>query len=106
MRGYKPFATADVSYVGEMFTEPANYTPETDPSENPIPDTTYLRFKLPAYTTWGAAIGVSKDNWTLQLVGQNLGDSHASTFSSTAQFIRMETPLRPRLISLRISAKY
>ena len=106
VRGYKPFATADVSYVGEMFTEPANYTPETDPSENPIPDTTYLRFKLPAYTTWGAAIGVSKDNWTLQLVGQNLGDSHASTFSSTAQFIRMETPLRPRLISLRISAKY
>jgi hypothetical protein len=49
---------------------------------------------------------VAKDNWTLQLVGQNLGDSHASTFSSTAQFIRMDTPLRPRLISLRISATY
>ena len=104
--GYKPFATADVTYIGEMFTEPANYTSTDAPNENPIPDSTYLRFKLPSYTTYGAAIGVAKDNWTLQLVGQNLGDSHASTFSSTAQFIRMETPLRPRLVSIRVSATY
>jgi hypothetical protein len=105
-QGYKPFATADVTYVGEMFTEPANYTPTDAPSEIPIPDTTYLRFKLPAYTTWGAAVGVSKDNWTVQLVGTNLSDSHASTFSSSAQYIRMDTPIRPRMISVRVSATY
>ncbi len=105
-REYKPFATADINYVGEQFTQPANYTPQDSPSEIPIPDTTYLRFKLPAYTTWGAAVGVQRDNWTLQLVGQNLSNSHASVFSSTAQFIRSDVPLRPRLISLRISATY
>ncbi|MBS0334695.1 MAG: TonB-dependent receptor, partial [Proteobacteria bacterium] len=103
---YKAFAQADVSYVGEMFTQPSNYTPGDAPSESPIPDTTYLRFKLPAYTTYGAAIGVSKDNWTVQLVGQNLGDSHASTFTSTAQFIKSEVPLRPRQVSIRITATY
>lgn len=103
---YKAFAQADVSYIGKMFTQPANYTPGNAPSESPIPDTTYLRFELPAYSTFGAAIGVSKDNWTLQLVGQNLGDSHASTFTSTAQFIKAEVPLRPRQVSIRLTATY
>ena len=48
---FKAFASADVSYVGKMFTQPANYTPGDAPSETPIPDTTYLRYELPAYTT-------------------------------------------------------
>lgn len=103
---FKAFASADVSYTGKMFTQPANYTPGSAPSESPIPDTTYLRYELPAYTTFGGAIGVSRDNWTVQLVGSNLGDSHASTFTSTAQFIKSEVPLRPRQVSIRISATY
>jgi iron complex outermembrane receptor protein len=103
---FKAFASADVSYTGKMFTQPANYTPGSAPSESPIPDTTYLRFELPAYTTFGGAIGVSRDNWTVQLVGSNLGNSHASTFTSTAQFIKAEVPLRPRQVSIRISATY
>ncbi|HEX3365514.1 TonB-dependent receptor [Phenylobacterium sp.] len=103
---FKAFASADVSYVGKMFTQPANYTPGDAPSENPIPDTTYLRYELPAYTTFDAAIGISKDSWKLQLVGQNLGDSHASTFTSTAQFIKSEVPLRPRQVLVRISEAF
>ncbi len=103
---YKAFASADVSYTGSMWTQPANYTSGTDPSESPIPDTTYLRFFLPSYTTFGGAVGVSKDNWTVQLVGSNLGNSHASTFTNTAQFIKAEVPLRPRMVSVRISATY
>ncbi|HLZ73433.1 TonB-dependent receptor [Phenylobacterium sp.] len=103
---FKAFAQADVSYVGKMFTQPANYTPGDSPAEQPIPDTTYLRYELPAYTTVGAAIGVSRDNWTLQLVGQNLSDSHASTFTSTAQFIKSEVPLRPRQVLVRLTATY
>lgn len=103
---YKAFATGDVTYTGKMFTQPANYISQQDPSEIPIPDTTYLRFSLPSYTVWGASVGVSKDNWTVQLVGQNLGNSHASVFSSTAQFIRSDVPLRPRQVSIRISATY
>jgi outer membrane receptor protein involved in Fe transport len=107
IQNFKAFASADVNYVGKMFTQPANYTPgDNNPAETPIPDTTYLRYELPAYTTFGGAIGVSRDNWTLQLVGENLGDSHASTFTSTAQFIKSEVPLRPRQVSIRITATY
>jgi outer membrane receptor protein involved in Fe transport len=104
--GYKAFVQGDMSYVGEMWTQPANYTPQDSLAEIPIPDTTYLRFHLPSYTTWGAQIGVARDNWTLRLIGQNLGNSHASTFSNTAQFIRETVPLRPRQVSLAISASF
>ncbi|HXA37387.1 MAG TPA: TonB-dependent receptor [Phenylobacterium sp.] len=103
---FKAFASGDVSYTGKMFTQPANYTPGSAPSESPIPDTTYLRYELPAYTTFGAAVGVSRDAWTLQLVGSNLGNSHASTFTSTAQFIKAEVPLRPRQVSIRITEAF
>jgi len=103
---YNGFAQAGVSYTGKQYTQPANYTPGDAPSENPIPDTTYLRFELPAYTTLDGQIGVSHDRWTVQLVGSNLTNSHASTFTSTAQFIKTEVPLRPRVISIKISESF
>jgi outer membrane receptor protein involved in Fe transport len=103
---YKAFVQGDVNYVGEMWTQPANYTPQDAPSEIPIPDTTYLRFKLPAYTTLGASAGVTRDNWTVRLVGTNLTNSHASTFSNTAQFIREEVPLRPRTVAIAFSEHF
>jgi iron complex outermembrane receptor protein len=103
---YKVFVQGDVNYVGKMFSQPANYTPENAPSEIPIPDTTYLRFELPAYAEFGASVGVSHDKWSLRLIGENLGDSHASTFSSTAQFIRSDVPLRPRTVTVRFTEAF
>ena len=103
---YKAFLSGDASYVGEMFTQPANYTSGYDPAESPIPDTTYLRYRLAPYATFGASLGVTKDNWTVQLVGSNLLDSHASTFTNTAQFIKAEVPLRPRVVSINVSASF
>ncbi len=103
---YQAFISGDASYTGKMWTQPANYVPGDSPAESPIPDTTYLRFLLPAYTTFGGSIGVGKDNWKVQLVGSNLGNSHASTFTSTAQFIKSEVPLRPRTITIRLTDNF
>ncbi|MGH8201778.1 MAG: TonB-dependent receptor [Steroidobacteraceae bacterium] len=58
------------------------------------------RFENPSYSTLDASIGVSKDNWHLDLHGDNLTNSNASTFTSTDQFIIEQTPLRPRVIEL------
>jgi iron complex outermembrane recepter protein len=58
------------------------------------------RFENPAYTTLDAAIGVSKGDWHVDLHGENLTNSNASTFTSTDQFIIEQTPLRPRVIEL------
>ena len=106
INGYEAFVQAGVSYTGKQYTQPANYTPGSAPSEFPIPDTTYLRYELPSYTTVDAQLGVSRDGWTAQIVGSNLTNSHASTFTSTAQFIKSEVPLRPRVVSFKISKSF
>ena len=65
-----------------------------------------LRFENPAYSTFDASAGVAKDAWTVTFYGQNLGNSHASTFTSTDQFIVAQTPLRPRIVGGYLSYKF
>jgi len=72
---------------------------QTDPLGNSI------SYDLPAYTSYDAAIGVTKDAWRVQLYGENLSDSRGITFSSFAQRVREDTVIRPRTISLQIGYK-
>ncbi len=65
-----------------------------------------LRFENPAYTTYDASVGVSKDAWYANLFGQNLSNSNASTFVSTDQFIVAQTPLRPRVLGVEFGYKF
>jgi iron complex outermembrane receptor protein len=103
VKEYHPFVMASVSYTGSMFNQPATYLPGDGVT---IPTTTYLRYEQPAYTTFDASIGFSKDRYTVTLFGDNLGNSHASTFTSSAQFIKSEVPLRPRVVGLKIGANF
>jgi hypothetical protein len=100
---YLTWATIGVSYTGSMFNQPANYVSGEGVL---IPSTTYLRYRQPAYTTFDASLGASMDNWTLELLGENLGNSHASTFTSSAQWIKSEVPLRPRTLNLKLEFRY
>ena len=101
--GANPYAMLGVSYMGSMFNQPATYT-----SGNGVlvPSTTFLRYLQPSYTTFDAALGVNVDKWYAELYGQNLGDSHASTFTSSAQFIKSEVPLRPRVVGLKLGYNF
>lgn len=103
MDGFNPYIMGGLSYTGSMYNQPATYT-----SGNGIlvPNTTFLRYLQPSYTTFDAAIGVNYGKWYAQLFGQNLGDNLASTFTSSAQFIKSEVPLRPRVLGLRIGANF
>ena len=65
-----------------------------------------MRYRIAPYATLGGAIGASKDNWTFQVVGSNLLDSHASTFTTSAQFIKAQVPLRPRVIGVKITESF
>jgi iron complex outermembrane receptor protein len=100
---YKAFASAGASYTGEMFNQTDT---AIDGNTETIPNTTLLRYKQPGYTTYDAAIGVAKDSWTAELFGQNLSNSNASVFTSSAQFIKSEVPLRPRVLGLKIGFKF
>jgi outer membrane receptor protein involved in Fe transport len=62
-----------------------------------------VAFYDPGFTTYDASVGVSKDDWTVQVYGQNLTDVHANLYSSYNDFIKAETVNRPRVIGLHIS---
>jgi iron complex outermembrane recepter protein len=99
---YKAFVMAGANHVGGMFNQIDNGT--TNFVGNPT--TTLLRYFQPGYTTYDASAGVAKDNWTAEAFGTNLGNSNASTFTSSAQFIKSEVPLRPRIMGVRIGYKF
>jgi iron complex outermembrane receptor protein len=60
----------------------------------------------PSYATYDASIGIALKQWYAQIYGNNLGNSHASTFTSSAQFIKSEVPLRPRVIGMKIGYNF
>ena len=101
--GYGAFVQAGASFVGHSYSETNNY-PNGD-SLNYV-STTALRYEMKSYTTWDLSFGISKDNWNLAFVGQNMSDSNASQFTSSAQFIKAEVPVRPRVMGIRFGMKF
>jgi iron complex outermembrane receptor protein len=102
---YKPFTWVGMNHVGAMRNEPASFPNGNAPNEV-VPTTTLLLYTMPSYETYDAAVGVSKDNWTFQLSGTNLGNSDASVNTSSGQFIKTEVPLRPRVVMAQIGLKF
>ena len=100
---YRWFVMAGANHIAHMSNQPASYVAGNTET---IPTTTHLRYDQPGYTTYDGSIGVSKDNWTAQVYGTNLSNSDASTFTSSAQFIKSELPLRPRVIGVKIDYKF
>jgi iron complex outermembrane recepter protein len=106
---YKPFAWIGASHVGAMSNAPASYPNGNAPSETPptgFPSTTLLRYEIPSLTTYDGAIGVSKDSWIAQLTASNLSNAYGPTNINDGQFIKTETPLRPRVFMLQIEYKF
>jgi outer membrane receptor protein involved in Fe transport len=100
-KDYAAFASVGSNYVAHMSNEPVGYPPATIPAGS-----TREFFDQPSYTTYDASLGVSKDAWTCTLYGQNLGDSNASTYTSSAQYIQMEVPVRPRVLGVKFDYKF
>jgi outer membrane receptor protein involved in Fe transport len=103
---YKPFIMAGANHIGSQRNEPASFPPGNSAFCTPIPTTTLCLYTMPAYTTYDAALGVTKDSWTVQVNGSNITNSNASTFTSSGQFIKSEVPLRPRVLMLQIGYKF
>jgi iron complex outermembrane recepter protein len=101
--GYAPFVQVGATHNGHSFTQ-AGSNP-TLASSGPV-STGRLRFENPAYSTFDASFGVSKDSWMFSVYGENLANSNASTFVSTDQFIVAQTPLRPRVIGASFGYKF
>ena len=100
--GYAPFVQFGATHSGHSYTQ-AGANPTLAQAGF---TTSRLRFELPAYSTYAASFGVSKDAWIVTVYGENLSNSNASTFISDDQFIVAQTPLRPRVIGASFGYKF
>jgi iron complex outermembrane receptor protein len=97
---YHPFAQ-----IGGQHTAHSRSLPGNVPAIA-VGEITTQAFDQPGYSTYDAAIGVSKDNWTAQLEGQNLGNTNAKTFISASEAIETQTVIRPRVVELKFGYKF
>jgi iron complex outermembrane receptor protein len=104
MGDYHAFASGGVQYVASSTSQPSSFPAGT--IGGPVPSTTFLRYTMPAYVTCDASVGVEKDRWNFSLFAVNLNNSHASTFTSSDQFIVQEIPLRPRVFGAKLGVKF
>jgi iron complex outermembrane recepter protein len=102
---YKPFAWIGASHTGPQSNQPASFPDGNDPAEA-NPTTTLLRYEIPGYTTYDAAVGVTRDSWTAQITGQNLSNEYGPTNISSGQFIKSEIPLRPRVLMANVTWRF
>ncbi len=113
------FVSGGVSYTGSMFNQPQTYpsgdqyTPVTPSSPNVlgpngvvVPGTTVLLYKMPAYALVDSSVGFSHENVTFTLFVENLTNTHASTFTSSDEYIKTQVPVRPRIYGVKISSKF
>jgi iron complex outermembrane recepter protein len=63
-------------------------------------------YQLDAYQTFDASVGVSKDNWNVELFGDNLSDERAQLYANASDRVLRITTNRPRTFGVRVSAKY
>jgi len=103
MADYKAYGSFGGNYIGAMNSQPSNYTSGEGLL---IPNTTFLLYRQPSYYTLDANFGLMKDNWNIGLFGSNLNNTHASMFTSSAQFIKTEVPVRPAVIGLKVGASF
>jgi outer membrane receptor protein involved in Fe transport len=87
---WTPYVGAAVQYQDSSFSSAINNN----------------RFEMPSWTTYDAAIGVSKDNWNAEFYVVNVTDEDTSMFSTAAQFILAEVPIRPRTMGIRFDYRF
>jgi iron complex outermembrane recepter protein len=63
-------------------------------------------YELAPWTTYDAALGVAKDAWSAEFYGQNLSDTRAQLFISSASAVALTTVNRPRVLGMRFSYKF
>jgi outer membrane receptor protein involved in Fe transport len=101
----RPFMTLSASYIASMTSAPASF-PEGPGADGSVPSSALVKYTIPAYTTYDAAVGVVKGNWTAQIAGTNLSNAYAATNVSAGQFIKAVIPLRPRTLMAELAVKF
>ena len=63
-------------------------------------------YHLKGYTTFDGSIGVTRDNYNIEIFGDNLSDTRAQLYANASDRVLRITTNRPRTFGVRVSAKY
>jgi outer membrane receptor protein involved in Fe transport len=99
---YLGFVQAGANHQGGSYSSTDKLTQTlggTRPKES-------VAFYNPGFTTYDASFGVSRDDWTVQVYGQNLTDVHGVLYSSYNDFVKAESVNRPRVLGVRFSYRF
>jgi outer membrane receptor protein involved in Fe transport len=97
LRPFRPFVMVSASHTAAMRNTPQNFPDGNDPNQDPA-TTTLLQYTIPAYTLFDASLGISKQNWSVQVQGTNVTNVYGPTNINSSQFIKSQVPLRPRTL--------
>jgi iron complex outermembrane recepter protein len=61
---------------------------------------------MSGYALVDASVGLKRGIWSASIFGENLTNSHASTFTSSAQFIKSEVVVRPMTYGLKVGVDF
>jgi hypothetical protein len=100
---YQTFVQASAAHSAHSFTQ-AGANPTI--AAMGFVSTTRLRFEDPPFTNIDAAVGVAKDAWNAQLYAENVANAHTSLFTNADQYIVANTPMRPRIIGVKIGYSF
>ena len=100
---YNAFVQAVATHTAHSYTQ-SGVNPSL--STGGSVSTTLIRFENPAYSLYGASVGVARGAWSTELYAQNLTNVNASVFTSTTQFVPAETIMRPRTVGLKVGYKF
>ena len=123
--GLKPFVQAGLHYVGSTISSDVSNTnilytgcrsPYSVCGQTSVINGVTVRagdpiqlqpssFKQPSYTTFEASFGFSKDEWSVQIYGDNLSNARPQLFTSANDGETRVTTTRPRTIGMRVSYK-
>jgi len=95
---YKSFVQLGVSRTGGSYST-------TDKLTKTLQGVS-VAFYNDGFTTYDASVGVAKDAWTVSLFGENLTDTRGVPFSSYAEWIKANTIIRPRTLSVRVAYRF
>lgn len=87
---YNPYVGAAIQYQDESFSSATVVNLNT----------------MPSWTTADASVGFTKRNWGAELYVTNLTDENKSVYTTQAQFIVAEVPMRPRTMGLRFTYNF
>lgn len=98
--GLKYWVSGGGTYTGSTYNEPSTYPSGAGVI---IPTTILLRYRMPGYSLFDAQIGVRINNWSVSLFGENITNSHASTFTNSVQFIESQVVVRPMTYGTKLT---